>query len=371
MRTATVRWVGGEEFLATMPSGQAVTFDAAGDHKTGPGPMEALLGALGACTSVDVVMVLQKKRQKLTSLEVRRFRRTRAETAASVDPNRDGVPAERHSRRKSGARCDRFEPDEILFGGGDAGEDRENYVSLRNSSFQLKKYPRKFRVLACHAGARLHTIGGLLLTDGECHGTTHCSENHGSGRIRSAARHEQFRPGKDHGHHGRMDPHAHGHPRAALCRSRRRVVASRHRSGKETAGGERHLARRHRHDRCRNRHAGHVVSRHRLPDSGPPRRDESVGLRSFRRVFGICVCADGGRAIRRLGRAQKSAGDRQRRDDFDPRFQGSRHLRAVWRRRGRCAGRAGHFAIRKAFSISSTTWTGPAAAIFTCRPAGR
>ncbi len=70
MRTATVKWVAGEEFLATMPSGQAVTFDAAGDHKKGPGPMEALLGALGACTSVDVVMVLQKKRQKLTSLEV-------------------------------------------------------------------------------------------------------------------------------------------------------------------------------------------------------------------------------------------------------------------------------------------------------------
>jgi putative redox protein len=68
MTTATVKWVGGEEFLATMPSGQAVMFDAV--HKEGPGPMEALLGALGACSSVDVVSVLQKKRLRLTLLEV-------------------------------------------------------------------------------------------------------------------------------------------------------------------------------------------------------------------------------------------------------------------------------------------------------------
>jgi putative redox protein len=32
--------------------------------------MEMLLGALGACTSVDVVMILAKKRQRLASLEV-------------------------------------------------------------------------------------------------------------------------------------------------------------------------------------------------------------------------------------------------------------------------------------------------------------
>jgi putative redox protein len=70
MQTATVKWVSGEEFLATMPSGQSVIFDAAKEHKKGPSPMEALLGALGACTSVDVVSILQKKRQQLVSLEV-------------------------------------------------------------------------------------------------------------------------------------------------------------------------------------------------------------------------------------------------------------------------------------------------------------
>lgn len=70
MQTATVKWVGGEKFLATMPSGNAVQFDAGSTHQGGPGPMEMLLGALGACTSVDVKLILEKKRQKLTSLEV-------------------------------------------------------------------------------------------------------------------------------------------------------------------------------------------------------------------------------------------------------------------------------------------------------------
>jgi putative redox protein len=70
MQTATVKWVGGEEFLATMPSGHAVSFDADRNHNSAPGPMEMLLGALGACTSVDVVSILAKKRKKLTRLEV-------------------------------------------------------------------------------------------------------------------------------------------------------------------------------------------------------------------------------------------------------------------------------------------------------------
>ena len=70
MQTAIVKWVGDEKFLATMPSGKAVQFDADSAHEGGPGPMEMLLGALGACTSVDVILILEKKRQKLTWLEV-------------------------------------------------------------------------------------------------------------------------------------------------------------------------------------------------------------------------------------------------------------------------------------------------------------
>jgi len=70
MQTATVKWVGGEEFLAQTPSGHAVPFDTDRNHNSAPGPMEMLLAALGTCTSVDVVSILQKKRQKLAALEV-------------------------------------------------------------------------------------------------------------------------------------------------------------------------------------------------------------------------------------------------------------------------------------------------------------
>jgi putative redox protein len=68
MPTATVKWVGQEEFLATMPSGRAVPFD--GKSTSAASPMEMLLGALGSCTAVDVVLILEKKRQKLATLEI-------------------------------------------------------------------------------------------------------------------------------------------------------------------------------------------------------------------------------------------------------------------------------------------------------------
>ena len=70
MQTATIKWAGGDKFHATMPSGKSVQFDAGSTQHDGPGPMETLLGALGACTSVDVATILAKKRQKLELLEV-------------------------------------------------------------------------------------------------------------------------------------------------------------------------------------------------------------------------------------------------------------------------------------------------------------
>ena len=70
MQTARVKWVGGDEFMAQLPSGHAVPFDTDRKHNAAPGPMEMLLGALGTCSSVDVVSILAKKRQKLVSLEV-------------------------------------------------------------------------------------------------------------------------------------------------------------------------------------------------------------------------------------------------------------------------------------------------------------
>jgi putative redox protein len=70
MQTATVRWMGEQKFVGTSPSGHAVTFDSDRESNTAPGSMEMVLTALGACTATDMVIILEKKRQKLQSLEV-------------------------------------------------------------------------------------------------------------------------------------------------------------------------------------------------------------------------------------------------------------------------------------------------------------
>jgi len=70
MQTATVKWIGEQKFLATSPSGHAIALDSDRESNKAPGPMELLIMALGACTATDIVIVLEKKRQKLVSLEV-------------------------------------------------------------------------------------------------------------------------------------------------------------------------------------------------------------------------------------------------------------------------------------------------------------
>ncbi|HKW64445.1 MAG TPA: OsmC family protein [Candidatus Acidoferrum sp.] len=70
MQTASVKWIGEEKFVAISPSGHAIALDADGNSNKAPTPMELVLMALGACTAVDVVTILEKKRQKLESLEI-------------------------------------------------------------------------------------------------------------------------------------------------------------------------------------------------------------------------------------------------------------------------------------------------------------
>lgn len=70
MQTAAIKWIGEEKFVATSPSGHAITIDSDRASNKAPGPMELVLMALGACTATDVVSILQKKRQKLEGLEV-------------------------------------------------------------------------------------------------------------------------------------------------------------------------------------------------------------------------------------------------------------------------------------------------------------
>jgi putative redox protein len=68
MEIASVRWVDNQQFLGTGRSGHAVLFDS--ESKTAAGPMEMVLLSLGACTATDIVIILEKKRQPLESLEV-------------------------------------------------------------------------------------------------------------------------------------------------------------------------------------------------------------------------------------------------------------------------------------------------------------
>lgn len=70
---ARVKWVDGRQFVGEAGSGHAVIMDGApegGGRNTGFRPMEMLLLGMGGCTAFDVVMILEKGREKVTSLEI-------------------------------------------------------------------------------------------------------------------------------------------------------------------------------------------------------------------------------------------------------------------------------------------------------------
>lgn len=67
---ATVQWRGGASFAATSGSGHEVVMDGPPDHggqNLGPRPMEMLLMGMGGCASFDVMSILQKSRQEVSS----------------------------------------------------------------------------------------------------------------------------------------------------------------------------------------------------------------------------------------------------------------------------------------------------------------
>ena len=64
----TVAWAGDRRYDVTREGAPPAHLDGAG--KAGPGPVDTLLGALAACTSIDVVDILAKRRTPLESLEV-------------------------------------------------------------------------------------------------------------------------------------------------------------------------------------------------------------------------------------------------------------------------------------------------------------
>jgi putative redox protein len=69
MAKANVTWFGGKKFVGTDSTNHSVVLSTP-DEGIGMKPSEMMLVALAACTSVDVVEILQKKRLELRGLEV-------------------------------------------------------------------------------------------------------------------------------------------------------------------------------------------------------------------------------------------------------------------------------------------------------------
>jgi putative redox protein len=69
MASTTVQWIGGKKFIGTDSTNHSVVLSTPGEG-IGMKPSELLLVALGSCTAVDVVEILEKKRMPLASLNI-------------------------------------------------------------------------------------------------------------------------------------------------------------------------------------------------------------------------------------------------------------------------------------------------------------
>ena len=70
---ARVQWLDGRAFVGESGSGHAVVMDGAaesGGRNVGVRPMEMLLLGLGGCTAFDIVMILERMREKVTGLDI-------------------------------------------------------------------------------------------------------------------------------------------------------------------------------------------------------------------------------------------------------------------------------------------------------------
>jgi putative redox protein len=68
----SIEWKGEHVFEATLPSGNKFVMDSTedhGGHNAGPTPLEAFVAAAAACSAMDVIDILHKKR-----LDVRSYR---------------------------------------------------------------------------------------------------------------------------------------------------------------------------------------------------------------------------------------------------------------------------------------------------------
>lgn len=83
---ARIKWAENAAFIGETGSGHAMVIDGPqeiGGRNLGPRPMELMLLSVGACSSVDVVMILKKARQQITDCVVE-VTSKRAETDPKV-----------------------------------------------------------------------------------------------------------------------------------------------------------------------------------------------------------------------------------------------------------------------------------------------
>ena len=72
MKTS-IKWDGKLAFSGTAPSGHEIKMDTAeslGGENSAPTPVELLINAVAGCTAIDIVLILEKMRLKLTSFEI-------------------------------------------------------------------------------------------------------------------------------------------------------------------------------------------------------------------------------------------------------------------------------------------------------------
>lgn len=68
--SAEVEWASGYMFVGADASGHSAVYDTSEGPSRGMSPMNALLTSLGACTGMDIVAILKKRKQALRSLKV-------------------------------------------------------------------------------------------------------------------------------------------------------------------------------------------------------------------------------------------------------------------------------------------------------------
>jgi putative redox protein len=82
MPGVNLKWTGGQQFLAADEAGQVVVTDQQGQ---GIKPSDLLLVSLAGCAGIDVVNILQKKRQRFSAIEAQVTKQNAADPPWTIE----------------------------------------------------------------------------------------------------------------------------------------------------------------------------------------------------------------------------------------------------------------------------------------------